>query len=228
LSQTENDPSLKLAFDRQRIHSQPTMQGSRDTMNSQAFILDRDVGRASDCCALVLITGDSNGMAARQVFRHALFSLSSVSDARSLDASGLSNIIRYAIGSMFAWVANSSINVSMTNALWVDPIDLHCEGGTLTFGWCTVTWRFGIEYDVSAVPVPASKSTPFLTRYDSNGVPITYDCPTTTCLHAMGVPASPIATVNIRRRREIGHNCRPIGVHLIGQDRGQSRGDALA
>jgi hypothetical protein len=46
-------------------------------------------------------------------------------------------------GSTLARVASSSISVSMTKAECVWPTERHHSTGTFTFGWCTVTLKFG-------------------------------------------------------------------------------------
>src|SRR5437899_12120784 len=69
----------------------------------------------------------------------AVFLYIGASAPRNFFASGFRSLVRYAIGSNLARVANSSTSVSMTNALCVCPTERHHNTGTFTVGWCAET-----------------------------------------------------------------------------------------
>ena len=67
LSYAETNSSLKLAFDRQRVHRQTTMDGNSCAMNLWPFVFDRDINGAGNTGPEAFVTRDAGSMPLRQV-----------------------------------------------------------------------------------------------------------------------------------------------------------------
>jgi hypothetical protein len=96
------------------------MHRNHRAVNSRSLVRDGNLGDARTRAALILAERRSERVVPRDVAPGGVFSCKRVSTAlRDFEGAGSRSFSLYAIGSIPARVASSSISVSMTNALCV-------------------------------------------------------------------------------------------------------------